>query len=226
MSFTATEENYIKTIYQLQAYDKMVNTNSVAVTLNTSAASVTDMLKKLKLKKLLVYEKYKGFKLNQEGKKTALSIIRKHRLWETFLVNILQFKWDEVHEVAEQLEHIQSNQLINHLDDFLGNPKFDPHGDPIPDTNGKMPVQEQINLTKFPIHTLGEISAVGSQSADMLALLRHKNIELGSSILVEQIFPFDDSIEVKINNKILVNISAKLAQHLFVKQTNYESKQC
>jgi DtxR family Mn-dependent transcriptional regulator len=226
MSFTATEENYIKTIYQLQAYDKMVNTNSVAVTLNTSAASVTDMLKKLKLKKLLVYEKYKGFKLNQEGKKAALSIIRKHRLWETFLVNILQFKWDEVHEVAEQLEHIQSNQLINHLDDFLGNPKFDPHGDPIPDANGKMPVQEQINLTKFPIHTLGEISAVGSQSADMLALLRHKNIELGSSILVEQIFPFDDSIEVKINNKILVNISAKLAQHLFVKQTNYESKQC
>ena len=175
MPFTAAEENYIKTIFQLQLNEGMVSTNSVAATLETSAASVTDMLKKLKLKKLLVYEKYKGFKLNNEGKKTALEIIRKHRLWETFLVNILHFKWDEVHEVAEQLEHIQSNQLINHLDDFLGNPQFDPHGDPIPDSTGKMPVLSQINLTKIPVHNEGEICSVGSQSSDRLYLLSHKH---------------------------------------------------
>lgn len=224
MPFSATEENYIKTIYQLQANEGMVNTNAVASTLQTSAASVTDMLKKLKLKKLLVYEKYKGFKLNNEGRKTALYIIRKHRLWETFLVNKLQFKWDEVHEVAEQLEHIQSIKLIDHLANFLGNPQFDPHGDPIPNAEGKMPALAQINLTKFPLKTLGEISSVGNQSSDMLTLLRHKNIELGSTIMVEQVFPFDESIDLKINHKILVNISAKLAAHLFVKQIEYESK--
>ncbi|OYY08948.1 MAG: iron-dependent repressor [Sphingobacteriia bacterium 35-36-14] len=201
----------------------MVSTNSVATALETSAASVTDMLKKLKLKKLLVYEKYKGFKLNNEGKKTALGIIRKHRLWETFLVNTLHFKWDEVHEVAEQLEHIQSNQLIDHLANFLGNPQFDPHGDPIPDSAGKMPVLSQINLTKFPLHVLGEICSVGSQSSDMLSLLSHKHIEIGSKITVVQYFAFDESIDVKINNKLLVNISAKLAQHLYVKKLNYAS---
>jgi DtxR family Mn-dependent transcriptional regulator len=224
MPFSAAEENYIKTIFQLQANEDLVNTNAVAASLQTSAASVTDMLKKLKLKKLLVYEKYKGFKLNNEGKKKALDIIRKHRLWETFLVNKLQFKWDEVHEVAEQLEHIHSTKLIDHLADFLGNPQFDPHGDPIPDSEGKLPALTQINLTKFPLNTLGEISSVGSQSSDMLTLLRHKNIELGSLVIVKQVFPFDGSIDLKINHKILVNISAKLAAHLFVKQIEYESK--
>jgi len=223
MPFTAAEENYIKTIFQLQLIEGMVSTNSVANTLETSAASVTDMLKKLKLKKLLVYEKYKGFKLNNEGKKAALSIIRKHRLWETFLVNILHFKWDEVHEVAEQLEHIQSNQLIDHLDNFLGNPQFDPHGDPIPDAAGKMPAMTQINLTKFPLHIAGEVCSVGSQSSDMLSLLSHKHIAIGSIISVEHFFSFDESIDVKINNSIVVNISAKLAQHLYVKKMNYAS---
>jgi DtxR family Mn-dependent transcriptional regulator len=115
------------------------------------------------------------------------------------------------------------NQLINHLDDFLGNPQFDPHGDPIPDSTGKMPVLSQINLTKFPLHIEGEICSVGSQSSDMLSLLSHKHIEIGSKICVEQFFAFDESIDVKINNNILVNISAKLAQHLFVKKLNYAS---
>lgn len=217
MSISVAEENYIKTIYQLQIHEDLVSTNAVAAALQTSAASVTDMLKKLKLKKLLVYEKYKGFKLNQQGIQTALGIIRKHRLWETFLVNTLQFKWDEVHEVAEQLEHIQSAQLIQHLDQFLGNPQFDPHGDPIPDAAGKIPIREQINLTQLPVHAMGKISAVGSQSSDMLALLRHKQIELGATIKVEQIFAFDESIDVTINQATLVNISAKLAKHLYVK---------
>lgn len=217
MSISVAEENYIKTIYHIQMQEELVSTNAVASALQTSAASVTDMLKKLKQKKLLVYEKYKGFKLNQQGIKTALGIIRKHRLWETFLVNTLQFKWDEVHEVAEQLEHIQSAQLIQHLDQFLGNPQFDPHGDPIPDAAGKIPIRKQINLTELPVKGIGKISAVGSQSSDMLALLRHKQIELGATIKVEQVFAFDESIDITINQGTPVNISAKLAKQLYVK---------
>lgn len=145
-------------------------------------------------KKLLVYEKYKGFKLTYEGRKIALMVLRKHRLWETFLVKVLHFNWDEVHEVAEQLEHIQSQQLIDHLDDFLGNPAFDPHGDPIPDAAGKIPFQSQMNLNKFPMKTQGEVTAVGSQSPDILSLLEHKKINIGVRIKVLQHFAFDNSI--------------------------------
>lgn len=218
MSLSSSEENYIKAIFQLQVKDGMVSTNEVAAVLQTSAASVTDMLKKLKTKKLLVYEKYKGFKLNGEGRKLALMVLRKHRLWETFLVKILHFNWDEVHEVAEQLEHIQSQQLIDHLDDFLGNPAFDPHGDPIPDATGKMPFQSQMNLNKFPFQINGEVTAVGSQSPDILSLLEHKKITIGARIKVLQRFAFDNSFEIQINNKEQAHISAQLAEQIYVKK--------
>lgn len=218
MPLSSSEENYIKAIFQLQVKEGLVSTNEVAAVLQTSAASVTDMLKKLKTKKLLVYEKYKGFKLNNEGRKLALMVLRKHRLWETFLVKILHFNWDEVHEVAEQLEHIQSQQLIDHLDDFLGNPAFDPHGDPIPDASGKMPFQSQMNLNKFPLQISGEVTAVGSQSPDILSLLEHKKITIGAQLKVMQSFAFDNSLEIQINNKELIHISAQLAEQIYVKK--------
>lgn len=218
MPLSSSEENYIKAIFQLQVKEGLVSTNEVAAVLQTSAASVTDMLKKLKAKKLLVYEKYKGFKLNNEGRKLALMVLRKHRLWETFLVKILHFNWDEVHEVAEQLEHIQSQQLIDHLDDFLGNPAFDPHGDPIPDASGKMPFQSQMNLNKCPLHISGEVTAVGSQSPDILSLLEHKKITIGAQLKVMQSFAFDNSLEIEINNKELIHISAQLAEQIYVKK--------
>lgn len=218
MPLSSSEENYIKAIFQLQVKEGLVSTNEVAAVLQTSAASVTDMLKKLKTKKLLVYEKYKGFKLNNEGRKLALMVLRKHRLWETFLVKILHFNWDEVHEVAEQLEHIQSQQLIDHLDDFLGNPAFDPHGDPIPDASGKMPFQSQMNLNKFPLQISGEVTAVGSQSPDILSLLEHKKITIGAQLKVMQSFAFDNSFEIQINNKELIHISAQLAEQIYVKK--------
>jgi DtxR family Mn-dependent transcriptional regulator len=142
MSFSITEENYIKAIFHLQQGDGNVSTNELAAELHTKPASVTDMLKKLKAKKLLSYEKYKGVRFSAEGKKLALGIVRKHRLWEYFLVDTLQFGWDEVHEVAEELEHISSKKLVEKLDAFLGHPRFDPHGDPIPDSHGKMAVQQ------------------------------------------------------------------------------------
>lgn len=224
MSLSSSEENYIKAIFQLQVKEGMVSTNEVAAVLQTSAASVTDMLKKLKTKKLLVYEKYKGFKLNNEGRKLALMVLRKHRLWETFLVKVLHFNWDEVHEVAEQLEHIQSQQLIDHLDDFLGNPTFDPHGDPIPDAFGKMPFKSQMNLIKFPLQINGEVTAVGSQSPDILSLLEHKKITIGAKLKVMQNFAFDNSFEINVNDKERVHISSQLAEQIYVKKILHDSK--
>ena len=217
MNFTTSEENYIKSIYHLEGVDGMVTTNELAAELKTTPASVSDMLKKLKVKKLLIYEKYQGFKLSNEGKKIALGIIRKHRLWEYFLVHKLELGWDEVHEIAEQLEHINSPILIEKLDTFLDYPKFDPHGDPIPDINGKMEVNKQINLIDLQINTLAEVSAVGSQSTELLELLRHKNISIGTRLEVKRKFNFDNSIEIKIKTIPAFSISQQLAQTLFVK---------
>jgi DtxR family Mn-dependent transcriptional regulator len=217
MNFTTSEENYIKSIYHLEGVDGMVTTNELAAELKTTPASVSDMLKKLKAKKLLIYEKYQGFKLSGEGKKIALGIIRKHRLWEYFLVHKLELGWDEVHEIAEQLEHINSLILTEKLDGFLDYPKFDPHGDPIPDINGKMEVNKQINLIDLQVNTLAEVSAVGSQSTELLELLRHKNISIGTKLEVKRKFSFDNSVEIKIKTIPAFSISQQLAQTLFVK---------
>jgi DtxR family Mn-dependent transcriptional regulator len=217
MNFSTSEENYIKSIYHLQQADGMVTTNELAAELNTKAASVTDMLKKLKAKKLLHYEPYQGFKLSDEGKKVALGIVRKHRLWEYFLVQKLGFGWDEVHSIAEELEHINSPLLIEKLDTYLSFPKFDPHGDPIPDVNGKMEASRQVNLIDLELNRQAEVSAVGSQSTQLLELLRHKNIGIGTIIEVIKKFGFDNSIEIKIKNFPPFSISQQLAQTLFVK---------
>ncbi|MBC7650611.1 MAG: metal-dependent transcriptional regulator [Deinococcales bacterium] len=219
---SVTEENYIKAIYHLQHADGNVTTNEVADMLHTKAASVTDMLKKLKAKKIVNYEKYKGFTLSVDGEKIALTIVRKHRLWEYFLVEKLQFGWDEVHEVAEELEHISSRKLIEKLDAFLENPKFDPHGDPIPDVNGKMAVQPQINLTDLPLNVLAEVTAVGSQSTELLELLRHKKIAIGTKFNLKKKFLFDNSVEIKIQNQAAFTISQQLAQALFVKKITHD----
>lgn len=216
-NFSTTEENYIKAIFHLQQADGNVTTNEVATELNTKAASVTDMLKKLKQKKILNYEKYQGFRLSAEGKKIALNIVRKHRLWEYFLVEKLDFGWDEVHEMAEELEHLTSTKLIDKLDSFLGHPKFDPHGDPIPDVNGKMAARKQINLIDLPLNQKAEISAVASQSSELLELLKHKKINIGTKITVLQKFAFDHSIDIKLDKQIPFTISQQLAQVLMVK---------
>jgi len=218
MNFSIAEENYIKAIYHLQQSDGNVTTNELAAELNTKAASVTDMLKKLKAKKLLNYEKYQGFRLSAEGKKIALSIVRKHRLWEYFLVEKLQFGWDEVHEVAEELEHISSKKLIDKLDAFLDHPKFDPHGDPIPDSSGRMAAQKQINLIDLPLNEQAEIVSVGSQSTELLELLKHKHLAMGTLIEIKKKFSFDHSIEIKIKGQQPFIISQQLAQALFVKK--------
>ena len=216
MSYTISEENYIKSIYHLQQDTGLVNTNSLAAEMKTRPASVTDMLKKLKSKKLLQYEKYKGFKLNEAGKKAALDVVRKHRLWEYFLVEHLKFDWDKVHPIAEELEHISSEELVQRLDNFLGNPLFDPHGDPIPDKNGKIPLINQQKLSDIPLKVTMTVSSVRNQTVQMLEMLNHYNIALGTQIMVLKKFEFDGSLEIKVLKQIACIISEQVAKNVFV----------
>lgn len=217
MHYSASQENYLKAIFHLQTQDGVVTTNELAEELQTRAASVTDMLKKLKDQKLLMYEKYKGFRLSPEGRKVAVQIIRKHRLWEYFLVQKLHFGWDEVHEIAEELEHISSKKLIDRLDDYLGFPKWDPHGDPIPDSNGKFERVEQVSLLELPLNKTAEISSVTNQSPEILELLKHKNLSIGTKLEVKKKFAFDSSLEIKIKNQPAVTISMDVAKNIFVR---------
>jgi DtxR family Mn-dependent transcriptional regulator len=216
MNFTTSEENYIKSIYHLQRDSDTVNTNSLAAEMQTSAASVTDMLKKLQRKKLLQYERYRGFKLNESGKRVALGVVRKHRLWEYFLVEKLGFAWDKVHPIAEELEHISSDELIKRLEQFLGNPSFDPHGDPIPDRNGKIPVIRQLNLSSLPPKQKATVSSVSNQTPQMLEMLRHYHIGIGTSVTVLKHFEFDGSLEIKVLKQAACIISEQVAKNVFV----------
>ena len=217
MNFSVSEENYIKSIYRLQQGTALVNTNSLAAEMQTKAASVTDMLKKLSAKKILQYEKYKGFKLTDYGKKVALSVVRKHRLWEYFLVEKLGFEWDEVHDIAEELEHISSKELIERLQQFLGSPSFDPHGDPIPDSKGKIPKLVQLNLTVLPLNKTVTISSVANQSPQMLEMLKHYFISIGTLIKVLKRFEFDGSLEIKVLKQPACIISELIAKNIFVR---------
>lgn len=216
MKVSSSKENYIKAIFHLQEQDGIVTTNALAHQLDTRAASVTDMLKKLKTQKLLLYEKYKGFRLSPEGRKIALQIIRKHRLWELFLVKKLRFGWEEVHEMAEELEHITSKKLVDRLDEFLGFPTTDPHGDPIPDVNGRYQLKKQLSLTDMKVNTSGVVSNIADQSAQMLELLRDKGLRLGTRIEIKKRFAFDDSLELKIKNHPAITISGNVAKKVFV----------
>ena len=216
MNLSESEENYIKSIYNLQEKTGKVNTNSLAKFLNTSAASITDMLKKLKLKKLLEYKRYYGFSLNEAGKKEALKIIRRHRLWEFFLVTKLGMKWEKVHDVAEELEHVSSVELIEKLNTYLGNPKIDPHGEPIPDAKGNMPVLKQIALKDLPLKQNAAVSSVSNQTPEMMEMLNHYNIGIGSQIKVLKSFGFDGSLEIKLYRKPGCIISGVIAQNIFV----------
>lgn len=217
LNYSTSEENYIKAIFHLQEAHETVSTNALAQQLLTRPASVTDMMKKLKTKKLIHYQPYQGFRLNNEGKKIALGIIRRHRLWEYFLSEKLKFEWDEVHEIAEELEHVSSKKLIDKLDEFLAFPKFDPHGDPIPDVHGKMEGYERISLSDLPLNIYAEVCHVANQSSGMLDLLKHKNIGIGTKLEVKRKFDFDRSVEIKIRQQSPLTISEQLAKNIFVK---------
>lgn len=216
MKHSASRENYLKAIFHLQQETGIVTTNALAAALQTRPASVTDMLKKLKEQKLLLYERYKGFKLNTEGRKAAVQVIRKHRLWEYFLVEKLRFGWDEVHEIAEELEHISSRALIDRLDAFLGHPEADPHGDPIPDSQGRLPVRKQICLAEGPLNKIVQVSGIASQTSEMLELLQYNHIQLGTRLEIRKKFPFDDSLEIKVRNRAPVTLSSRVAKNVLI----------
>jgi DtxR family Mn-dependent transcriptional regulator len=214
---TFSEENYLKTIYHLTTIsDAEVSTNAIAEMMETKASSVTDMLKKLADKDLVNYIKYQGVSLTNKGKLTAKMIVRKHRLWEVFLVEKLNFPWDEVHDIAEQLEHIKSEQLINKLDDFLGNPTEDPHGDPIPNAKGQIiPIEKQL-LSELSENQIGICVGVKDSSSEFLKYLDKQGIALGSRIEIIEKETFDSSLKIKLDSKELT-ISNKIAVNLFVK---------
>ena len=222
MKTSFTEENYIKAIYKLEEglKEKPVSTNDIAIHLSMQPATVTDMIKRLADKKLIVYKKYYGVSLTLKGKILALDIIRKHRLWEVFLVKKLKFKWDEVHEIAEQLEHIDSKELILKLDDFLDNPKFDPHGDAIPDKYGKMRVMNSIPLSTANKKQTYIFSGVSNHETKFLKYLTTLNLSLGNTIDIDSINDYDGSLKIKINNKYHEFLTEQVASHILVHPEN------
>lgn len=213
-----TEENYIKAIFHLSGdMGKEVFTNDISEELNTKPASVTDMMKKLSLKELINYKKYQGVTLTKSGRVSALKVIRKHRLWEVFLVEKLNFNWDEVHDIAEQLEHIQSNLLIERLDNFLGYPAYDPHGDPIPNEDGKIKVKKMILLSEVKENFMGEVAGLKETSSSFLKYLDKIGIKIGTNIKVNYIVEFDISMDITVNkNKTGINISNEVSKNIFV----------
>ncbi len=214
---TLSEENYLKTIYHLTSTTSAgVSTNAIAEKMETKASSVTDMLKKLSDQDWINYKKYQGVSLTEKGQLAAKMIVRKHRLWEVFLVEKFHFSWDEVHDIAEQLEHIKSEQLINKLDDFLGNPTKDPHGDPIPDRNGKIIAIEKVLLSEVSASQNCQCVGVKDSSAAFLKYLDNNKIALGTSIKMLSEEEFDLSLKIEIDHKELV-ISHKIASNLYVK---------
>lgn len=218
MLVSYTEENYLKAIFALSRLynEQEVSTNQISDHLKNKAASVTDMLKRLADKKLIDYKPYKGVKLTDKGKKTAVKVIRKHRLWEVFLVEKLNFKWDEVHDIAEQLEHIDSDKLIEKLDNFLGKPKADPHGDPIPDASGKFGVQKSVALSDATRKATLIVTGVSDHSTEFLQFLSNSGISLGNQLKIEEHNTYDKSITVKINNKRSLFLSHKAASNILV----------
>lgn len=218
MAISFTEENYLKVIHRLsEATSEDISTNAVAELMQTKAASVTDMLRKLADKGWVNYQKYQGVRLSEEGEKIALSIVRKHRLWEVFLVDKMGFNWDEVHEIAEQLEHIESDQLVNKLDEYLGFPKTDPHGDPIPNKDGILPELAYSHLSDIKATKTCKLMGVAQDSAVFLQLLTKLNLSLGAKLDIQEINEFDRSIFVSINDAAPIFISHEVAKNILVK---------
>ncbi|MFS4455119.1 metal-dependent transcriptional regulator [Maribacter sp. 2304DJ31-5] len=216
---TLSEEDYIKVIYHLGKGENItVSTNAVAEQMETKPSSVTDMVKKLSDKRVVNYKPYKGVSLTEFGQKIALSLVRKHRLWEVFLVEKLDFSWDEVHEVAEQLEHIKSEQLIDKLDDYLGYPKTDPHGDPIPSKEGKFTKSVKRLISEVPVGTSGICVGVKDSSPAFLKFLDKNKIALGDGFTLLEREEFDGSVQLKTVGGIL-RISHQIASNLYLEIT-------
>lgn len=212
-----SKEDYLKAIHHLTSgKEALANTSKIAAYLNIKASSCTDMVKKLASDKLIIYEPYRGVRLSSSGRKAAIYMIRKHRLWETFLVNTLGFNWDEVHDVAEQLEHTESPELINRLDAFLGHPTLDPHGDPIPDANGNVQNLEDKNLASYTPPADLTVIGVKDHSSEFFQALAERKIAIGSRIRLLKVFDYDQSLVVEVDSQEQT-LTPSICQNLVVR---------
>jgi DtxR family transcriptional regulator, Mn-dependent transcriptional regulator len=220
MTYTLAEEDYLKAIYKVaERQGNPVSTSAIAEVMQTRAASVTDMLRKLSDKGLIHYERYKGVSLSKEGARLATQLIRRHRLWEVFLVDKLGFTWDEVHDIAEQLEHIQSDTLVERLDVFLGRPRYDPHGDPIPDAAGAYRMRQQILLSELEPGIQAVIVGVREHAPAFLQYLDQSGLTLGVAIRLEERFPFDGSLRLRLSDGGIRTVSGKVAGFVYVQRS-------
>ncbi|MEP4535020.1 MAG: metal-dependent transcriptional regulator [Cyclobacteriaceae bacterium] len=220
MELSLAEENYLKSIYHLAGQaEGGVSTNAIAEDLNTKPASVSDMMRKLSDKGVIEYKKYKGVQISDTGKKIALSVIRKHRLWEVFLLEKLGFKWDEVHDIAEQLEHIKSPLLIKKLDEFLDYPSVDPHGDPIPNEDGEIKIQTNYSLSEMETGSVGMVTNVPDSNPALLRHLDQIKMKLGSKITVKEKVEFDGSVLIAIGDQTPIYLSGAIAEKIMLKLT-------
>lgn len=216
-AISQTEENYLKAIFKIvEREGKAASNNAIATEMGTTAASATDMVIRLSKKELIHYQKHRGVTLTDAGNKIATHLIRKHRLWESFLVEKLHFSWDEVHDIAEQLEHIQAPELVERLDAFLGFPKFDPHGDPIPDADGIFAFRKQMPLLELETGTQGVVVGVQDHTASFLQYLDRLGLTLGAEIEVIERFEYDESVKIILNRNKEQLLSKKVAQNLFI----------
>jgi DtxR family transcriptional regulator, Mn-dependent transcriptional regulator len=214
-----TEENYLKALLHISedgSKQQEAGTNQIAAQLNVRPATATDMLKKLKEKGLVDYQKYGKVSLTEIGRTHAINVVRKHRLWETFLYDKLEFSWDEVHEVAEQLEHIKSEKLIERLDKYLGHPQFDPHGDIIPSAKGELITEHRKTLAEATLSARKKVYAVKDNSPAFLQYVSQLGIAIGNYITIKNRFDFDGSMDIEINGK-QATISQKVAENIFIK---------
>jgi DtxR family Mn-dependent transcriptional regulator len=211
-----TEENYLKALYRLAQENKEISVKDIAKSLDIKMPTVNSMVKKLAEKKFIKYEKYKAIQLTEKGRRQALYILRKHRLTELFLSEVMGLGWEEVHDIAEQIEHIQSDRFFDRIDEMLGHPQFDPHGEPIPDSNGKLPAYPSFPLSEGQVNTTYKLTGVANHDASFLQFLDSLELTLGSSIEIKEIQGFDKSMAVKLNNKIKTIFSFTVCRNLMV----------
>ena len=220
MVLTQTEEDYLKAVFKINEHTpEQVSTNAIANIVETSAASVTDMIKKLAVKGLLHYEPYKGVRLSSQGAKIATELVRKHRLWETFLVTKLGFSWEDVHDIAEQLEHVQSDMLVDKLNAYLGFPKYDPHGDPIPNAEGRFTLREQSLLSRSEVGSKVILVGVKKHQKDFLKHLNKLKISLGCEIHIQSKEEYDSLLSVSIDKNYPITLSNQITSNLFVRNS-------
>lgn len=216
--YTLSEENYLKAIYRLSLDSEKVTASSIAESLGNNPASVVDMLKKISAKRLIKYDKKHGASLTEKGQRIALQVVRKHRLWEVFLHEKLGYSWDEVHDIAEQMEHIQHADLDARLDKFLGFPKYDPHGDPIPQANGTLAKTSRTSLSAISIGQPCHVVGIKDTNATFLRYLEKLNIGIGTKLSIVERIPFDGSLVIQIGKQGQTTVSGKFAENVLVEQ--------